>query len=176
VRRGRRAILAIKGDRVGAALTLLLGLQSIAAAGAFHCGSEEQTLFACSTGRKAVSVCASPDLSTSHGFVQYRFGPPAAPQLVYPPADAEWRKVTRGGVLTYSGGGGAYLAFSSAPYRYIVYTAIGRGWGTKAGVVVEKSGKRVASLPCRGEVASELGPDLFMQAGVAEDPEGFDLP
>jgi hypothetical protein len=104
-------------------------------------------------------------------------GRPGAPaELAYPPADADWRKVTRGGALTFAGGGGAYLAFANGPYRYVVYTAIGEGWGKKAGVAVEKSGKRVASLPCKEKETSELGPDLFAKAGIAEDTEDFDLP
>ena len=143
---------------------------------ASHCSAHEQTLFNCSTGRKTVSVCATTNLATDAGSVQYRFGPPGAPELRYPSTDAGWRKLTHSGVLTFAGGGGAYLAFTNGPYRYVVYTAIGRGWGEKAGVVVEKNGKRVASLPCKGKETSELGPDLFAKAGIAEDTAGFDLP
>lgn len=163
-------------SRLAFVAALLTALPSSAATGASHCGAEEETLFTCSTGRKLVSVCTSRDLSASSGFVQYRFGPPAAPELVYPPAGADWRAVTRGSVLTYAGGGGAYLAFSRGPYRYVVYTAIGSGWGTKAGVVVEKGGKRVANLPCTSQETSELGPDLFARAGIPEDSSSFDLP
>jgi hypothetical protein len=147
----------------------------LAGAAAAHCSSAEQTLFSCSTGSKIVSVCATQDLSAGAGAVQYRFGPMGSPELRHPPA-ADWRRSTRGGVLTFAGGGGAYLAFARGPYRYVVYTAIGRGWGEKAGVVVEKSGKRVASLRCRDKEISELGPDLFARAGIIEDTAGFDLP
>jgi hypothetical protein len=142
---------------------------------ASHCSAKEQTLFNCSTGSKTVSVCATPDLTADAGSVQYRFGPPGTPELAYPPT-ADWRRLTRGAVLTFAGGGGAYLAFTKGPYRYVVYTAIGKGWGEKAGVVVEKNGKRVASLPCKGKETSELGPDLFAKAAIAEDTAGFDLP
>ena len=143
---------------------------------ASHCSAKEQTLFSCDTGSKTVSVCATPDLSADAGSVQYRFGKTGAAELVYPPAAANWRKLTRGGVLTFAGGGGAYLAFTNAAYRYVVYTAVGSGWGEKAGVAVEKQGKRVASLPCKGKETSELGPDLFTKAGIADDTAGFDLP
>jgi hypothetical protein len=176
VRRRRSIASSHTGRRLALVAALLSVLPSGAATGASHCGAEEETLFTCNTGRKLVSVCGSRDLSASFGFVQYRFGPPAAPELVYPPVDADWRAVTRGSVLTYAGGGGAYLAFSSGPYRYVVYTAIGRGLGKKAGVVVEKNGKRVANLPCTSQETSELGPDLFARAGVAEDSGSFDLP
>ena len=151
-------------------------LPRTAEAVASHCSADEQTLFNCSTGGKTVSVCAAPNLSADAGSVQYRFGPLGAPELVYPPTAAGWRKLTRGAVLTFAGGGGAYLAFTNGPYRYVVYTAIGRGWGEKAGVAVEKNGKRVANLPCKDRETSELGPDLFAKAGIAEDAAGFDLP
>lgn len=146
------------------------------ATSATHCTDAEQTLFSCSTGRKRVSVCASTDLARDDGFVQYRFGEPRHAEIVLPSAGHAWRAATHGGVLTFSGGGGAYLAFASPPYRYVVYSAIGQGWGSRAGVVVEKQGRRVASLPCVGEAESRLGPDLFERGGIAEDALGFELP
>lgn len=141
-----------------------------------HCMVEETTLFACSTGRKLLSVCATVDLSKDAGVVQYRFGTPGREAFVLPKAEADWRAAVRGGRLMFSGGGGATLAFANPPYRYVVYSAIGSGWGSKAGVVVEKRGRRIASLPCVGATTSKLGPALFEQAGIAEDPLGFDLP
>jgi hypothetical protein len=159
-----------------AAVLAALPLTDAAAAGPSHCATKEQTLFSCSAGRKTVSVCASANLAAKEGRLQYRFGRPKAPEFAYPPPDADWRSATRAGVLTFSGGGGAYLAFASGPYRYVVYTAIGKGWGEKAGLAVEKNGRRATSLPCKGRETSELGPDLFARAGIAEDSAGFDLP
>jgi len=173
------------GGRPAAATCLLTGssvvfllsvLVRTAAAGGSHCSAKEQTLFSCNTGGKTVSVCASPDLSTDSGSLQYRFGRLGAPELLYPAAGANWREVTRGGLLTFAGGGGSYLSFAKGPYRYVVYTAIGKGWGQKAGVVVEKGGKRLTSLSCTDKETSEVGPDLFARAGIAEDPAGFDVP
>lgn len=174
-----RRDVAIRSAGRCVALTLAFALTSSSCAAetvASHCSAGEQTLFNCSTGTKTVSVCATPKLSADAGSVQYRFGPPGAPELVYPPTTADWRKLTRSGVLTFAGGGGAYLAFTNGPYRYVVYTALGKDWGEKAGVVVEKNGKRVASLPCKGKEASELGPDLFTTAGLTEDTADFGLP
>jgi hypothetical protein len=34
----------------------------------------------------------------------------------------------------------------------------------------------VASLPCKSKETSELGPDFFAKAGLAEDTAGFNLP
>lgn len=161
----------------GLAIALIaLAQPHAAAAAASHCSAEEQTLFACSTGRKLLSVCASADLAKDAGFVQYRFGVPGRTEFVYPAAGADWRAAIRGGRLMFSGGGGSYIAFASPPYRYVVYSAIGRGWGSKAGVVVEKSGRRIASLLCTDVAASALGPDLFDSAGIIDDTLGFELP
>jgi hypothetical protein len=157
-------------------LVLSTAIASPAAAASSQCAPPERTLFSCDTGRKVVSVCASPELTTDRGWVQYRFGSLGAPELAYPATDSDWRRATRGGVLSFSGGGGAWLAFARGAYRYVVYTAIGKGWGEKAGVEVQKDGKRLAALRCEDREISELGPDLFANAGIADDPHEFDLP
>jgi hypothetical protein len=99
-----------------------------------------------------------------------------SPTMSLPQAGLDWRMSVRAGTLTFAGGGGAYVAFRGKSYRYVVYTAIGRGWGKKAGVAVEKNGKLVSNLRCSQEPVSELGPDLFHNSGFPEDAEGFDLP
>lgn len=163
--------------RTGVAATCALALAPWhAAAAPVACAAPQQTVFSCSTGTKTVSVCASADLAATTGAVQYRFGRPRAAELAYPPDGADWRAVTRGGTLAFSGGGGAYLAFEKAPYRYVVFTAVGKGWGSKAGVVVEQSGRRIATLACKGPVISELGPDLFSKAAIAPAESDFELP
>ncbi|SEB20069.1 hypothetical protein [Variovorax sp. YR216] len=96
--------------------------------------------------------------------------------MTFPPMGAGWREVTRAGTLMFSGGGGAFIVFDKRPYRYVVYSAIGQGWGSKAGVVVERSGKRVASLNCTADTRSELGPALFSAAGIRPFEGGFELP
>ena len=77
---------------------------------------------------------------------------------------------------TFSGGGGAWLAFHRDAFRYIVYTAIGRGWGEKSGIAVEQNGKLLTNLPCHGEPSSELGPDFFSGASIPDDATPFELP
>ena len=158
-----------------AILTLILG--SVPAWGLeTHCGADVQVLFACAAGNKAVAVCASANQTATASALQYRFGPLEAPELVWPDDPQPHHAGITAGTLAFSGGGGAYLRFSKGAYGYVVYTAIGKGWGEKAGVVVEKNGESIAHLPCTGAVVSELGPALFEQAGLAEDEQGFDLP
>jgi len=169
------ASAGMRTSLVAAANFAVLPLHAPAAEAA-GCMPPQRALFSCSTGTKTISVCGSQDLTANSGQLQYRFGHPAAVELSYPPAGADWRAVTHGGTLMFSGGGGAFLAFTNAPYRYIVYSAVGQGWGSKAGVVVEKDRKQIASLPCKGKATSELGPDLFSQAGIEEAADGFELP
>lgn len=148
------------------------------ASGQTHCSADEATVFSCRTvNRKLLSVCASPVLSAGSGFVQYRFGKAGSPELLLPE-----RTSTRvageigAGTMSYSGGGGAFLRFRHASHAYVVYTAIGRGWGSRAGVVVERQGRAVAEVRCAGEAVSEIGPDLFTRAGLPDDVDGFDPP
>jgi hypothetical protein len=156
---------------------LALALGSVPAWGlATHCTPGEQVLFACATGKKAVAVCASSGRSPTAGALQYRFGPLGAPELLWPETPQRPPSGITAGTLAFSGGGGAYLRFIKGAYGYVVYTAIGKGWGEKAGVVVEKNGQFVAHLPCAGPVASELGPELFKRAGLPSDEQGFELP
>jgi hypothetical protein len=76
----------------------------------------------------------------------------------------------------FSGGGGAYLRFINGKYNYIVYSAIGRGWGTKDGVSVEKDNKMITHSKCRDVPISILGEDFFSRAGLGSDGNEFELP
>lgn len=143
------------------------------------CRASEAVVFACAAGEKRVSVCAAP--GQGGGTVQYRFGRPgAAPELSLPASPGRPASVASGDTLMYSGGGGAWLRFASGAYDYTVYSAIGR-WGPggapaeKAGVLVERSGTRVANLRCTG---GDPGLDAawMTAAGVRPDARGFDLP
>jgi hypothetical protein len=104
------------------------------AATSTHCTTHEQVVFSCAAGNKVVSVCASDDLGQHNGSLSYRFGPLGRPEISYPPP-GESRNVVRAGRWVFAGGGGAWLAFHRPPFRYIVYSAIGRGWHGRDGRV-----------------------------------------
>ena len=177
MRLGRKVVRAAGGRKSGLAVLIVAVTPMHApAVEATGCAPPQRALFSCSTGTKTISVCGSKDPTANSGLLQYRFGRPAVAELIYPPAGVDWRTVTRGGTLVFSGGGGAYVAFARAPYRYIVYAALGQGWGSRAGVVVEKDRKQIASLACKGTTTSELGPELFAEAGIEEADDGFELP
>jgi hypothetical protein len=137
-----------------------------------HCTTNERIVFSCTTHNKVVSVCA---LGDPAGVLSYRFGPLGRPEISYP-SSGESRDIVKAGRWVFAGGGGAWLAFHRPPYRYIVYSAVGRGWGEKAGLAVEKDGHLLTSLRCRGMPTSELGPDFFSSAGIPDDKTPFDLP
>lgn len=151
---------------------LLIGAGASAAEPATHCLAGETVVFQCAPGRKLLSVCAVPGQPGA----SYRYGAPGKPELVLPEPATPAATTTSANTLTLAGGGGAFLRFRRADFTYTVYTAIGRGWGEKAGVVVAKSGARVAALRCRGGVQSMLGPDWFERARIAVDADGFDVP
>ena len=80
----------------------------------------------------------------------------------------------------YSGGGSGFLKFSNGEYTYILFEALIKGDTfserlDRAGVVVSKSGKRIAYLPCEGRRQSEMGPYEFEQIKIPRDPNEIDF-
>ncbi|MCX6553307.1 MAG: hypothetical protein NTY02_20265 [Acidobacteria bacterium] len=148
------------------------------------CTPLEVVVFACRTGAKLVSVCASKDASPTRGYLQYRFGKPDSMdpiEITLPVGEPVPPKAASGENVPFAGGGGSWLRFRNGPFGYVVYTGIGK-WGPhgetmeKQGIVVERSGKTVANLPCSGTLTSELGPEWFEQVGVKTDDEDFLFP
>lgn len=143
-----------------------------------HCRAEERIIFSCSLGKKTVSVCASAELSATSGYLQYRFGPKDALELVFPDVTQATPAASyvQARTLIFAGGGGGYLRFINGQHHYIVYTAIGKGWGAKDGVAVEKNNQLIASLECRDVPVSKLSEAFFSQAGLSADQNEFQIP
>ena len=141
-----------------------------------HCSSHEARIFSCDTGKGVVSVCASQDLSARSGYLQYRFGPLGQPSLMFPEITARPETDVRVRTLTFAGGGGAYVRFRRSQYAYVVYDALIKGSGERAGVAVIHAGKTIANLSCRNPAASSLGPDFFAAAGLVTDDDDFEIP
>lgn len=158
--------------------------QTANTAQASFCTSEESVVFACRTGGKMVSVCASKSAGPNRGYLQYRFGKPdsAEPlELIVPESHLPPPKVATGESVPFSGGGGSWLRFAKAPVAYTVYSGVGK-WGpkgevrTKSGIVVERQGKAIATLKCAGDRIGELGPDWFERVGIKANGQDFDFP
>ena len=154
----------------------------VAPAGASLCTAAETTVFDCPlAGGRRAAVCASADLSASAGTLQYRFGRPGKVELQWPPAPtpataADWRAAVKAGQVMYAGGGGAYLRFAAPPFDYVVYSASGRGWGRKAGVMVLKDGQQAAVRRCTAPARSRMNLAFKQQAGLATDEPELELP
>ena len=58
------------------------------------CAKDERVIFSCPVKRpaKIVSVCASKDLTSDRGYLQYRFGLPGKIELEYPKDQSETQK------------------------------------------------------------------------------------
>ena len=165
-----------------ASIISLIGLVSVpvsaAAKAESHCQKPEQIIFSCSLGKKIVSVCASHDFSSSNGYLQYRFGEKDALELAFPPliASIQSSPYIQARTLIFAGGGGAYLRFIKEQYHYVVYTAIGKGWGAKDGVAVEKNSQLITHLECQDIPVSKLNEEFFSRAGLSVDQDEFQIP
>ena len=144
------------------------------------CHGDETVVFSCQTRKGIASLCRAPEGSGPQ--LQYRFGVAGHIALIYPQNDAAPRDAFLADTLMYSGGGGAYIQFTTHDaLRYTIFTAIGR-WGEggtpreTAGVAVSKADKEVANLACVGTTTSELGAALFTALGLKPSEDGFDIP
>ncbi|WP_394809388.1 hypothetical protein [Nitrosomonas sp.] len=164
------------------AVTCLSGLFALTALPVWAteslCDAQEQVIFSCSLGKKMVSVCASNDFSASSGYLQYRFGQKGALELVFPDLteSAPASLFVQARTLMFAGGGGGYLRFINGQHQYIVYTAIGKGWGAKDGVAVEKSNQLITNLGCQDIPVSKLSEEFFTHAGLSADQNEFQIP
>jgi len=157
-----------------AALALLLAKPAMAAA--TLCQPREKVVFACTTGKKLVSVCASEGLKPGAGAMYYRFGTKDKIELAFPEAPTMPAKFASVGSLMYSGGGATYLRLQNGGYHYVAYSGMGKGWD-KQGVAVEKGGKIVANLLCKDLAGGDLeSMGFFEKAGIPEDKSGFEIP
>jgi hypothetical protein len=143
------------------------------------CKSDERIVFSCPVSRaRTVSVCVSAAAPDAR-HVQYRFGSPGHIELAIPSHAQDARTVVDGG----SGGGrshGAFIRFRSGDYAYTVMsllstpsdpeTGCNGGPCERLGVNVDKGGKTIARLNCRGTVGAEITdfPEQF--------PERFGIP
>jgi hypothetical protein len=114
----------------------------------------------------------------TRGHLQYRFGKPNSTEpleLMLPEDFVPANKAATGEFMPFAGGAGAWLRFNKGAFSYVVYSGVGR-WGPKgeskekSGVVVERSGKAVASLKCVGAAQSELGPEWMEKRAITLKP------
>jgi len=83
--RMRRAIL-LTGASLAWAMVISIGSGSAVVQTSSLCGKGEKVVFSCAlkNSTKTVSLCSSPKLSKTEGYMQYRFGLPGKIELEYP--------------------------------------------------------------------------------------------
>ncbi|ATQ42319.1 hypothetical protein [Caulobacter mirabilis] len=153
----------------------LMGLAVAGPAGAGAvglCSPGEEPVLSCPVeGGKVLSLCATGAGGPAAGLkLQYRFGRPGKPELVYPdrPASAKGRFFLS--TTPFSGGGEERVRFRSGPYDYLVFQRdIAGAWnedGTRdhyqdEGVAVEKDGKVVGVRLCLGPTENSGFPKMY---------------
>ena len=134
------------------------------------CSAGETPVFACSTGKKRVSLC----MSGSGNQLAYRLAPlDGAPEMVYPASATAASTAFKQG--THAGANGQllpFVSFDKGNYRYAVYGTS----ATMQGVLVEQNGKRIASLNCQADRLSELDTAKLQRMGLSQDLRPLMLP
>jgi hypothetical protein len=135
------------------------------------CFTDEEIVFSCrSESGETISLCASPALNATDGFLQYRFGAIGnIPGFIFPKSLEHPSKYFQSGTVPYSGGGTSYIKFDRGKYSYTVFTGMGKGW-KKEGLIVKKRDKQHSYIPCEGPFISQIGPDLFETLVLKKDP------
>jgi hypothetical protein len=152
--------------RILTLVSLLVSTPAFCQEGPSLCTRAEKPVFSCSTGKKIISVCQVRD------GLQYRFGPAAKPELVWPD-NISRTDLIRQGSLLFASGGGTYLRFTHGQTDYVVYSASGRGWEAQ-GVAVERQGKLIANIKCKQLPSPDFDIDLLQ--ALKKDDKDFDIP
>ena len=137
------------------------------------CTDSETPIFACSTGKKRVSVCTG--RAGGNEQLTYRIAPlEGAVEMEYPSGGAGAASAfQRGSQLGQDGTAVNYLSFDKGNYRYVVYA--GDGENGRKGVVVEQGGKRIADLRCQSDAMSRFDYAQLQKMGLSLDSRGLQL-
>lgn len=135
------------------------------------CQRNEQVLFSCPTkNAKIISLCASENLSSTSGYLQYRFGKKNNIELYYPEDKVPPKKAFTGRSQMFSGGGGIYLRFTKNNYDYITYSGLGKGWEIN-GLILLKNLTFLSYFPCTEQPISQMTPQLLTSLDIPLDPD-----
>jgi hypothetical protein len=160
-----------------AAIFLNLMLSSYTTAsdlGTSLCTVNEAIVFSCTvTNHKIASLCASKDLTSTSGYLQYRFGRNTSSiDLKYPKQTASPKGKFKYSFEGFAKGQTAILAFDSSEYTYSVFRATSALESNNSGVIVERHRQFVAYIPCneRLHVVDNLYDLSEKGFSVLEDP------
>lgn len=140
------------------------------------CTPDEKVVFTCQTTKaKLVSLCGMGIVEGEAGYLQYRIGAAGKPpEMVHPTARLQPKEGFQYGTLLYASAGGAFVQFTKGSFKYVTYSASGKGWD-KAGVSVTQAGKPIAEVFCKkGDGDIDLG--FVEREGVPRTKDEFELP
>lgn len=121
-------------------------------AGAGLCEDGETNFSSCIVGEKVASFCASKNLSTKNGYLQYRFGTTEKVEFVFP---AE-RKNPMGLFFSSMSPDGLEnrISFKNGDYTYI-YFGIDSEHGASHGIYILKNKTLIKTLSCSGQFSDQ---------------------
>ena len=137
------------------------------------CAASETPIFACSTGKKRVSVCAG--RAGGNEQLAYRIAPLEGELEMEYPSDGSGAATAfqRGSQVGQDGAAVNFLSFDKGNYRYVVYA--GGGENGRKGVVVEQGGKRIADLRCQSDAMSRFDSTQLQKMGLSQDSRMLQL-
>jgi hypothetical protein len=137
---------------------------AVAASGDTLCKSTERIVWSCHAGKKTYSVCASADLTSDAGYMQYRVGASAKSEFVYPASPSH----PSGKFALNMGPHGASLDFDNSGFNYSI-AEDARGLPL---IFVDKNQKEIAKVQCRdstGDLLENSTIVLLKNARVFDD-------
>lgn len=112
------------------------------------CKASETIVMSCRAGARTISVCASPDLSPTKGYLEYRAARNGQLEITLPSERQHPAQTVRAGSFQFGMGEGNYLRFSNGGTDYLPYAAVGKYGDTVRGVTVESNGNAIAHVEC----------------------------
>jgi hypothetical protein len=125
------------------------------------CSGSEETIFSCQTkgSAKILSVCASPSVSSSDGYLQYRYGTVGALELEFPAQRSQSVGRFRTAHYFRAQVDRRELSFMNEEVRYTVFSYFEgeeKPSHRETGVTVRKQQEPPRTLPCRGASVDHL--------------------
>lgn len=114
------------------------------------CTPAESTYFTCSTGIKIISMCASQDLSSTSGTLQYRFGTPDGKvELAFPSVPSHPSKAFKAYLSWFPKGGVSAIGFDIGKFSYSVFETHSVYGYNGAGVALGRDGVPLKKINCK---------------------------
>jgi hypothetical protein len=113
------------------------------------CSADETVAFSCAlSAKKLVSLCASPGISRTSGYLQYRFGRRSRIELEYPDKTVRPEAAFSYTQFNFAKGGTSAIAFTVGAFRYSLFRTTSAFGYNGTGVIVDENGRRKAYLAC----------------------------